>query len=359
VRYLRSTSLPLSLTSLLLAAALALGCGDDADSGDAPDAAGPGAPDAAGPGGADAGGTVDAAAPVTDPGSAGSYTAHVEDDVAIPIGGDTATSTICSPSSDGGSTPAAGPFPLVVASPGFQIPRAQYASMCEHLASWGFVVILQDYAGGGIGSSKNHQDLAEDIGTLIDWALGGDSGLAGRIDASRIATVGHSLGGKLSILAAILDDRIGAVVGWDPVDAKPPIDNGSPSVTPELMDQLTVPLAVLGETLDSTGGFTPCAPADDNYTQYFDYACAAPTALQVTIDGADHMDWLDDRASCGLTCSFCQTGATEDAHTREVTRRVTAAFLLQQLVGTGGLDSYLTAPDIGAGATVRTAPACE
>jgi len=305
-------------------------------------------------GAADGGPGVDAASPAGDPAAAGSYSAHVADDVAIPAGGGTATAMICSPSSDAGNTPAAGTFPLVISSPGFQLPRAQYRTMCEHLASWGFVVVSQDYARNG-----NHRELAEDMSDVIDWALASGGMLAGRVDATKIATVGHSLGGKVSIYAAILDARIAAVVGWDPVDAKPPIDNGSPSVAPELMSGLTVPLAVIGETLDSGGGFMPCAPAADNYTQYFEAACSAADVLEVTVAGADHMDWLDDRGTCGFTCAFCQTGATDDAHTREVTRRVTTSFLRQHLLGATGLAGFMTAPGVGTNVTTRNTPACD
>ncbi len=305
--------------------------------------------------------TPDAGPPVpaSDPAGDGPFDAHVADNASIPVGTGTATATVCSPSSDGGATPAAGPFPLVISSPGFQLPRTQYRSACEHLARWGFVVVSQDYGGSGdIGSTPNHQELAEDVSDVIDWALGGDSGLASRLDPNKIATVGHSMGGKVSILAAILDSRIRAVVGWDPVDAKPPIDNGSPSVTPELMDQLTVPLAVVGETLDGGGGFMPCAPTADNYAQYVDNACASPDVLEVTVDGADHMDWVDDRGTCGFTCSFCQTGSTDDAHTREITRRVTTGFLLEALMDADGYDAFLASPGVGTGATVRRASGC-
>jgi dienelactone hydrolase len=305
----------------------------------------PAAPDA-GPGQPDAG-----PSPSGDPGAAGDFDLHVADDVSIPVGQATVTATICSPSSDGGTSPIATASPLVVMSPGFQLPRSQYTSACEHLATWGYLVILQTYSQSGF--SIDHETLAGDVGRIIDWALGGDSGLAARVDGDRIAATGHSLGGKVSILAAIMDDRIGAVVGWDPVDAN------NPSVTPEQMDDLTIPLAVIGETLDSTGGFMPCAPADNNYQQYFEHACAAAAALEVTVAGADHMDWVDDRSSCGLTCSFCSTGETDDAVTRQITRRLTTAWLEVHLRGQSGAAGYLETPALGSGVTVRdTFPGC-
>ena len=327
--------------------------GLDVDAGDSDTDGGVGS-------GADAMPAVDATPPFFgDPAEPGPYSVHAEDEVTATVDTVEAAITVCSPSDDGGATVAAGRFPAIVVSPGFQLPRTQYRSMCDHLASWGYVVLLQDYPrGGSIFNPPNHQTLAEDVGLLLDWALSPASGLAEHIDASLLAVAGHSLGGKVSILAAILDSRIKAVIGWDPVDANPPIGNGSPSVTPELMDGLTVPMALLGETLDSQGTFQSCAPAADNYQQYFDHACQAPEVLEVTVDGADHMDWIDDRGSCGFTCNVCQNGATEDSYTRELTRRVTVGFLEVQLRGREDLRPFLSAPELGSGTSVRQGPGC-
>jgi predicted dienelactone hydrolase len=248
--------------------------------------------------------------------------AVVSADVSIPASGGAVGATVYRPMTGGG-------YPLVVVSPGFQMPRAQYASYGEHLAGWGFVVIAQDFP-SGFGVS--HQALADQTRDVIDWALSAASGLAGAIDAARVGACGHSLGGKISLLAAADDARIGAVVGWDPVDAN------SPSVAPERMADVAGPVAVLGETLNGSGGFMPCAPAAENFQQYFT-AAAAP-ALEVTVNGADHMDWVDD-PSCGL-CGFCTPAGTigEDAVHR-VTRRVTVAWFGRHLLGDPAMDAYL------------------
>ena len=259
----------------LLSAGL-IACGNSETTSGADSGTNPGLADASTSGSeVDANPNATDAGPVADLGQSGPFEVFIDDGVQAPTGDTTATLTVCSPSSDAGATAAAGPFPLVITSPGFQLPRAQYASMCSHLASWGFVVLSRDYVSGGILSAPNHQTLAEDVGLLIDWALSDASMLAGRLESTKIAVAGHSLGGKVSILAAILDARIGAVVGWDPVDANPPTGNGSPSVTPELMAGLTIPIAVIGETLDATGTFQSCAPTADNYAQYFETACQA------------------------------------------------------------------------------------
>lgn len=222
------------------------------------------------------------------------------------------------------------PHPLVIVSPGFQMDRAQYASYARHLATWGFVAILTDYADRGIFA--DHTKLAADVPAVITWALPRPE-LA--IAPTQIATAGHSLGGRISVFAASLDPRIKAVVGWDPVDAN------SPSVAPEKMTAMTAAVAVIGETTNASGGGMPCAPAADNFTQF--YAAAPSPALSMTFAGADHMDWVDD-PSCGF-CGFCTAGtATPDA-VRKATRRLDVAWLRRQLLGDTAMDAWLAPQD--------------
>ncbi len=215
--------------------------------------------------------------------------------------------------------------------------RAQYASYAHHLATWGFTVVLTDYADSGFFA--DHQKLADDVSAVIDWALA-EPTLA--VDPQRIAAMGHSLGGKISVLAATQDPRIQAIVAWDPVDSQ------SPSVAPEQMTNLAAALAVVGETTNGTGGNggMACAPAADNYTTF--YAAAQSPALAVTVIGADHMDWVDDPA-CGF-CGFCSPGSAEPALARTITRRVDVAWLRRHLFADTAMDGWLqTPPELAAG----------
>jgi len=231
---------------------------------------------------------------------------------------------------------APGPHALVVVSPGFQMPRTQYASYAQHLASWGFVAISCDYADTGFFA--DHQKLADDVSSVIDYALA-QSSLA--IDSAKIATAGHSLGGDISTLAAADDARVKAVVGWDPVDAS------NPSVVPEKMGSVHAAVAVVGETTDGAGGGMPCAPAADNFQQF--YMAAPSPALQMTLAGADHMDWVDD-PSCAF-CTFCTAGTADASLARTTTRRLDVAWLRRQLFADATMDPWLTAPP-EAGASV-------
>ncbi len=247
--------------------------------------------------------------------------------------GRTLPATVFTPSS-------AGPHALVVVSPGFQMARTQYTSYARHLATWGFVVVLTDYADTGF--SADHNKLAQDVPAVITWALA-QTALA--VDAQKVAVTGHSLGGKISVYAASLDPRIKAVVAWDPVDSS------NPSVAPEKMTTLTAAIAVIGETTNGTGGFMPCAPTADNFLTF--YAAARSPALAMTINGADHMDWVDD-PTCGL-CTFCTAGAAPNERARAASRRVDVAWLRRQLFADTTMDTWLDAPpEVGAAtATVQ------
>ena len=284
-------------------------------------------------------------APAPDPGDpngatlpAGSYDLELQGELA----GTTLTLTIYLPAG-------AGPFPVVVFHHGFQLGTELYASYGEHLASWGYVVVMPQMPGGLIGG-PTHRDLEHYLQAVLDWieATGADPNgpLAGKADATHIGLAGHSMGGKISMLTATDDSRPLAVFGIDPVDAAgsplPSDPADYPSVTPELMDLITIPLGLLGETTNATcSGIMcqACAPAEDNFQQYYQYAVSP--AQQIEILGANHMSFLDD-PNCGLTCSVCDPGTDDPAITRRLTRRYMTAFFNVVLKQQDAYRYYLT-----------------
>ncbi len=133
-----------------------------------------------------------------------------------------------------------GPLPLVIVLQGFQGPYYWYESYSHHIASHGFAVM-------GLGTrtsmvaAAQHREAVE-VMQAINWiSESSDSPLQGRIDMTRIATAGHSVGGKVSFYAAALDNRIDLVIGWDPSN------NGGPS-------------CAIGEMLNITCDAIPAAP---------------------------------------------------------------------------------------------------
>ncbi len=134
------------------------------------------------------------------------------------------------------------------------------------------------------------------------------------------------MGGKISLLLAAEDDRPDAVFAIDPVDSVPPQGGSAedyPSVAPELMGDVTVPIVLLGELTNAEAAFGPaCAPAGENFQAF--YGAAAGPAMEVEIIGASHMSFLDNPLC--LPCLFCPAGDDDPAVTRSLTRTLMTAF---------------------------------
>lgn len=252
--------------------------------------------------------------------------------------------------------PAGATAPLVIFLPGFQLTTDNYAGTLEHLASHGFVVVGANPPAGF--TSANHIEMAADGRAVIDWATG-SAPFAASVDATRIGASGHSLGGKLATFITMDDDRVDALFAIDPVDGDPnPLGIPSadrPDLVPSRGADLTVAVGFLGETTSATGGFMPCAPAAQNFTQFYMAATAAPWAAQWDVTGADHMDFLDD-PMCGVTCSLCPDGPADDATVLASTRTVATAFLRRHLLGETAMEAYLTGGSVPAGITTMHRP---
>ncbi len=270
--------------------------------------------------------------PYGDPGLAGTFATTTRSETAM-LAGENVSMTIFTPTG-------AGPFPVVVFHHGFQLSPSLYTSYGEQLASWGYVAVLPDMPGGFFGPT--HVELKDIVVALLDWL--GDEAQAGNVpaDTTNVGLAGHSLGGKISLLTATEDERVKAVVAIDPVDSAPPgtFDTTNyPSVTPELMPSITATLAIIGETIDSSGGFQACAPGDENFQKYYDAATSPAFVLNVL--DANHMSFLDN-PNCGTVCSFCNPSMDDPAVTRELTRRVMTATFELVLKGENRARPYLT-----------------
>jgi dienelactone hydrolase len=230
-----------------------------------------------------------------------------------------------------------GPYPVIVIGHGFQLPTTQYEAYAARLATFGYVALLPDFPTSFFGTA--HTDVAENLLGALDWAASAPE-LAGKADSQNAGMTGHSLGGKGALLAATYDARVKAVIALDPVDSAM---NCNPTDCPDvsnLMPSLGIPTGFLGETTDATGGFMACAPAADNYATF--YAGAQSPSFSVTVLGANHMSFLDDVASCGFTCSFCNMATAPNAQVNAMARAYVTAFFERHLKGLAGYDAYLT-----------------
>jgi hypothetical protein len=84
----------------------------------------------------------------------------------------------------------------------------------------------------------------------------------------------------------------------------------------------------------------------DNYAAF--YAAATSPALAMTVNGADHMDWVDD-GTCAL-CSVCTAGTASPDLAHVATRRLNVTWLRSVLFADTSLQTWLMAPpEVAAG----------
>jgi predicted dienelactone hydrolase len=305
--------------------------GEDADLSE------PGEDAGVAPPGPDVGPSTDAATPAddvtVDPPPVGTPDPWVDGDFAIserqvqvPVStGGTIAATLYVPRAEAGVR-----FPAVVFAHGFQLAGSNYQVHARRMASHGIIALLPSW-GDSLLSARTHAQLRADMETISTWLLAQSEGtgeIAGLMIPGALGVAGHSRGGKSAVHQATGDARVRAVFLLDPVDSGPPFGSNPtdfPSVTPELMPGLTVPLGILGAGLGATG-FQACAPAADNYQAYFDHSPSG-TSLWVVPQGG-HNAFLD---SCtGFACRACTAGR-DDNTLREVSRALMTAWFRVRL----------------------------
>ena len=232
----------------------------------------------------------------------------------------------------------AGSFPVVVIGHGFQLPPSQYYGYARRLASFGYVALTVDFPTSFAGNDNPKQ--AKDMIGGLDWAKA-DATFGAKVDLTKAAMTGHSLGGKLALLAATLDPRVSAVFVLDPVDGGGPGACNPPAcvTVATLLPTLKIPTGFIGETTDATGA-QACAPMASNFQTF--YAQASTPSLEVTAAGANHMSFLDDVSTCGFVCSFCKAATASNAQINGMARAFMIAFYERNLRGNAAYDAYLT-----------------
>jgi acetyl esterase/lipase len=305
---------------------LALGCGSSDTGGDDT------------PGGADAAPSIpatDDAAPRDDAAvpAAGTFEGDPEQDgplsltetaVSIPGPAGMIAATLYLPAGDG-------PFPLVVVMHGFTASHTLYASYSRHFASWGYAALGIDFT-----DDAAHEQNAKEAMAAIDWALDNAP-----IDAAKIATAGHSLGGKIAFFAAVLDPRIKAVIGWDPVDSGGPPCFIDPmgchrwSVAPNsfegdegMMQDLQVATLIFAAP---SGAFNP----EEHHARRFWEGTKAP-GLFVYFTSGDHLRWPNSEPE------------------KRITTRTQIAWLARHFSRLDGVEPYLSGEIIQADVVAGT-----
>lgn len=153
-------------------------------------------------------------------------------------------------------------FGAVAVSPGFTATQTSVAHFGPRLASYGFVVItINTLSGWDDPDSRGAQLLA-----ALDYVVRTNP----RVDASRLAVMGHSMGGGGALRAAASRPTLQASIplaGWHTTKSWPGVK---------------VPTMLLGGQND------PTAPDAQHSVPFYNSITAAPDKAFVELRGGDH-----------------------------------------------------------------------
>lgn len=193
---------------------------------------------------------------------------------------------------------------VVVMNHGFLMSNAYYRNVLAEIAEQGFVVVApQTISAGGLPIGKPSTAVeAKSTAEVINWMSTHLSSLVGHeVDFDKLALVNHSRGGKVAW--TMLRDglvNVKAVAAIDPVDGT---QDGTGLATTGV--KLKVPALIIGTGLGSKKNLgQACAPSNVNYNLFWNTVSHSPSWLFVANDYG-HMDFLDEKINCGMTCSVC------------------------------------------------------
>lgn len=274
----------------------------------------------------------------------------------------------------------AGPYPLVVLSPGFALGLSTYAWLAEHLASYGFVVIapehLERYDPSLTTFWPEPITRPQDILTVfayVDEQVAAGGTFEGLINAELVAVIGHSSGGFTALAAAGAQLNMDAMgtrceaaraagdpnvwlcdtllpyvadmaelagldaipVGLWPAQADPRVDavvsmaGDAYKFDQEGLAQITVPVMAMGGTLDTGSPYLWGTPLTYD-------SVSSTTKAMVSFENAEHMIFGSDCealplfADMGLN-QLCSDTVWDMDRAHDLINHFTTAFLLAEL----------------------------
>ncbi|MFN2256288.1 MAG: alpha/beta hydrolase family protein [Candidatus Promineifilaceae bacterium] len=276
---------------------------------------------------------------------------------------------------------AAGPYPLVVLSPGLSMGASSYAWLAEHLASYGMVVIAPEHEEHFDGELNmlwqsaitRPQDSLHTLAYVDEQARTGGA-LEGLIDTGKTAVIGHSYGGYTSLVSggAQIDtagfrERCQTAEAGDPgvwlcenilphladmaelagldgvpdglwpswsgadVDAVVSLAGDAYAFGEDGLAKISVPVLAIGGTADED---TPFMWGTHPTYEYISSGAKARAALE----GAEHMIFS---APCEATpllmrvmsAEFCSDTGWDRYRAHDLTAHLATAFLLAELKG--------------------------
>lgn len=209
--------------------------------------------------------------------------------------------------------PSGGPYPAIVFGHGFRQYVRLYASLGQHLASWGFIVIAPNTANGWFPDQTRFVAELRDSLTYLDTANSDPASfLLGVIDTAHYGASGHSMGGAATLTATRQDERIQA---WAPL---------APAAA------LNVPTDLSAAVMIIIGSGDTVVPLEATARPIYDHI-TAPRQLLV-VEGADHCSW-QDRVWPFDAAAWCGEKSISREESRAISRRLLTAFFEWSLKG--------------------------
>lgn len=232
-----------------------------------------------------------------------------------------------------GAPPLPGRRPLVVLSPGFSLPASSLTALAEDLASQGYVVAAIDHTYESVATTfpdghvtdcvaclagdgpKIAAGRVSDVRFVLDRLTGPRAAwrYADRIDRTRVAMVGHSMGGAAASATMLADRRVDAGVNLD----------GTPHIP--------VPASGLGRPFMMLGAAENHAPGADRKWDD-DWARLAGWRRWLTVTGSAHFTFTDYPLLADQL-GIPAVSSVPGARSVRITRAYVSAFLRRHLRG--------------------------
>lgn len=231
------------------------------------------------------------------------------------------------------------PAPMVVLLPSSDARTDEWFDTATWLSTWGMVVVVPAF--DAPANERTHAGLVEDMAALLGWLQSTALPIGSvETDARKFGLLGHGRGGKIAVLSAAEDGRVGSVLALAPDnsgDGTPAKD--WPSALPKAAGKITVPRLVIGAAQNGDGDEACFDPAD-SYAAFF--GAFAAGAVQFELPDASPTDFVDPCASGGgsLACASCPPGA-DPAEAARFSRAAAVAFFTATLTDQASFDGWL------------------
>lgn len=170
--------------------------------------------------------------------------------------------------------------PTIIFVHGFRAQKEYYSWIGDCLAGYGYSALLFTVPSKGL---PNPRQWSDGIRSAIDYLLGNESPLLGRINSEKIGAMGHSMGGLGALIAGSEDPRIKCIVGLAPAVLPEHF------AVPRELYSISTPVQL---QIGSKDGLIP----PGNVKAFFDELNSTQKSY-IEIKGGNHMRFVDKAAT--------------------------------------------------------------